>query len=482
MLGIHPTARDYTGCSFGKSKKMRIAMNHSPNIGISFARVWALLLAAIVVAGCGAAPASAPTSAIPTQATAAEPAAVAPTSPATAPTSAPAATGSPVTLTFAFPDDATSSAAALAQIKAYTGEHPGVQVTTKPIPAADYARQLLDSVGATTTDIDLFVSTDSMVPALINRKAALDLQALLAGQPALKPADFQAAALAAWQRGAALYGLPSEAVPQVMFYNQDLFASAGVAAPAPGWTWDDWLAKAKQLTVRSNDSDTVSQYGTALSTWAGMVWGNGGELLSPDGAQSLLDTPDSIAGVQFAADMVNVHRVAPAPKDAGGPDPVELFQSQKVAMLPGASSLASQLLAAKLPFRWAIAPLPIGKVAVSPISVSGLAISARSPNAQAALDFAAWVVGPAGSAIKLNSTPFIAPALHSAPTPERQITGEEAILQAIQNGRTQPQIESWPQIKALVDQALRPVWQGQQTVQAAYRQVAPNVNALLKAG
>jgi len=213
-----------------------------------------------------------------------------------------------------------------------------------------------------------------------------------------------------------------------------------------------------------------------------MVWGNGGELLNADGTQTLLDRPEAIAGVQFAADMVNVHRVAPAPKDAGGPDPIELFQNQKVAMLPGSSNLASQLLAAKLPFKWAIAPLPAGKVAVSPISVSGLAISARSPNAPAALDFAAWIVGPAGSALKLNSTPFIAPALRTTAAQERQISGEEAILQALQNGRTQPQVEAWPQVKALVDQALRPVWQGQESVQAAYQQVAPNVNALLKAG
>jgi multiple sugar transport system substrate-binding protein len=442
--------------------KMRITMNQPPNMLVCFPRVWVLLLAAII-AGCGTAPAPA----------------AAPTSAAAAPTSVPAAKPAPVTLTFAFPDDAASSAAALAQIAAYTGEHPGVQVTAKPLPAADYARRLLDSVDTNATD--LFVSTDSLVPALINRKAALDLQALLAGQPAFKPGDFEPAALAAWQRGAALYGLPADAVPQVMFYNQDLFTAAGIAAPAPGWTWDDWLAKAKQLTVRSND-DTISQYGTALSTWAGMVWGNGGELLSADGTQSLLDSPAATAGVQFAADMVNLHRVAPAPKDAGGPDPVELFQGQKVAMLPGSSSLAGKLLAAKLPFKWAIAPLPAGKVAVSPISVSGLAISARSPNAPAALDFATWIVGPTGSAIKLNSTPFIAPALRSAPAQERQITGEEAILQALQNGRTQPQVEVWPKVKALVDQALRPVWQGQKSVQAAYQAVTPDVNALLKAG
>ena len=441
---------------------------------VFFSRIGVLLLTVIILAGCGTA--IAPTA--PTSAAAAPTAAPA----AAAPTSAPVAQLQALTLTFAFPDDPASSAAAMAQITAYSGEHPQVKLVAKPLPAADYARKLLESVDSNVTGIDLFVSSDGMLPALINRKAALDLQALLAGQPTFKPGDFDPATLAAWQRGAALYGLPTDAVPQVLFYNQDLFSAAGVAAPAPGWTWDDWLAKAKQLTVRSNDSDTISQYGTALTQWSAMVWGNGGELLSADGTQTLLDRPEAAAGVQFAADMVNVHRVAPAPKDAGGPDPIELFQGQKVAMLPGASSLASRLLDAKLPFRWAIAPLPVGKVAATPISVSGLAISAHSPNAPAALDFASWIVGPAGSAFKLNNTPFIAPALRAAPAQERQITGEEAILQALQNGRTQPQIEAWPQIKALVDQALKPVWQGQSTVQAAYRQVAPDLNALLKAG
>ncbi|HEU5097471.1 MAG TPA: extracellular solute-binding protein, partial [Roseiflexaceae bacterium] len=261
-----------------------------------------------------------------------------------------------------------------------------------------------------------------------------------------------------------------------------LFDATGVAAPAPGWTWDDWLAKAKQLTVRSNDSDTISRYGTAVGPWSAMVWGNGGELLNSEGTQSLLDSPAASAGVQFAADMVNVHRVAPAPKDAGGPDPVELFQAQQVAMLPGASTMASRLLAAKLPFKWAIAPLPAGKVPVSPLNVSGLTISARSPNARAAFDFATWLVGPAGSALKLNATPFIAPVLRSAAAQERQISGEEAILQALHNGRTVPQVEVWPEVKALVDQALRPVWQGKQSVQAAYSAVAPEIDALLKAG
>jgi multiple sugar transport system substrate-binding protein len=453
---------------------------------------WILLLLATITAGCGAAPAPsapataptsvaaaapAPTQAPPAAPTSAPAASAAPTV-APAPTQAPTPSPTPATLTFVFPDDQASAAAATAQIKAYTSEHPEVQITARPLPAADYAQQLLTSIDAGAPD--LFVSADALAPALINRDAVLDLQALLAKQAALKPADFQPAALAPWQRGSALYGLPADVVPKVMFYNQDLFEANGVPAPAPGWTWDDWLAKAKQLTVRSGGN--VARYGTTLIEWSAMIWGNGGDLLSADGTQTLLTSPEATAGVQFAADMVNVHKVAPAPKDAGGPNPIELFQTQKAAMMPGASSLAGGLLAAKLPFKWAIAPLPAGKEPASPLSVSGLAISPRSPNQSAALDFAAWIVGPAGSALTANLSPFAAPALRSAAPRTANISGEEAILEALQHGRTQPQVEVWPQIKARVDQALKPVWQGKQTVAAAYKEVEPDINALLKAG
>jgi ABC-type glycerol-3-phosphate transport system substrate-binding protein len=213
-----------------------------------------------------------------------------------------------------------------------------------------------------------------------------------------------------------------------------------------------------------------------------MVWGNGGELVNEAGTQTLLGTPDAAAGVQFAADMVNVHKVAPPPKDAGGPDPVELFQSQSVAMMPGPSTLAGSLLTANLPFKLAIAPLPVGKVPASPLSVYGLAVNSRSQQQAAALEFAAWAAGPTGSSIKASLLPFAAPALRSAAPRPANITGEEAILQALEHGRTQPQVEAWPEVKALIDKALLPVWLGKQSAAAAYRLAEPQINALLKAG
>jgi ABC-type glycerol-3-phosphate transport system substrate-binding protein len=387
------------------------------------------------------------------------------------------ATSQSQTLTFAYPDDASSSAAATAWLKAYIAARPGLQLTPQPLPSQDYPQQLLGRLNSTAPDI--FVSLDTQMPTLIKRGALFDIKPLV-GDLKLKLDDFQPAGLEAWQRGPALYGLPADLTPAVMFYNRDLFATAGVVEPVSGWTWDDWLADAKKLTVTSGGQ--VSRYGTALGTWAGMVWGNGGELVSADGKRLLLDSPQAAAGVQFAADMVNVHHVAPPPQAAKGPDPVQLFKEQKVAMLPASSSLAGSLMQANLPFKWAIAPFPAGAVAATPVSVAGLALSAKGQNQRAALDFAAWVVGPDGQAAAASTRPFAAPALRAAPARPTNIPGAEEIFQSAPFGRTLPQVERWPEIANTINEALVPVWQGQATAAAAYAHVAPKINDMLTTG
>jgi multiple sugar transport system substrate-binding protein len=413
-----------------------------------YLRACALALAAAVSVGCGAPSASQPS-----------------------------ASGQPVTLTYAFPNDAASSAAATALIKAYTTARPEVTIEPLPLPAQDYAKLLLTQLDGDPPD--MFVNVDAQAPALINRGAVLDLQPLLAEALKLKADDFQPGALAPWQHNGGLYGLPSDLTPAVMFYNRDLFTANGVAEPALNWTWDDWLANAQQLTAKSGDQ--IIRHGTAVAAWTAMVWGNGGELVSPDGKRLLLDSPEAAAGVQFAADMVNIHHVAPPPQIAGGPDPVALFKAQQVAMMPAPSSMAAGLLDAKLPFKWGIAPLPTGKVQVSPISVAALAISAKSPNTRPALDFAGWAIGPNGQAVTASILPFAAPALRAVPARPLDIFGAPAIGQSLPFGRTQPALEAWPQVAKIVNDALAPVWQGKTTAAAAYAAMTPQANALLAA-
>jgi multiple sugar transport system substrate-binding protein len=414
----------------------------------------ALALLAVLGVACGAPSASAPA--------------------AEAPSTAAAAT----TLTYAFPDDAASSAAAQALIAAYTKARPGIQIVPQPLPAKDYAQQLLARLE--NNPPDMFVSLDTQAPALIKSGALLDIQPMLQGDNKLNLDDFQPLGIDPWQREGALYGLPSDLAPMVMFYNRDMFAAAGVAEPKPGWTWNDWLANAKKLTLTSGSD--VSRFGTALMPWGAMVWGNGGDLISADGKRALLDSPEAAAGVQFAADMVNVHHVAPLPALAGGPDPVQLFKDQKVAMLPASSSTAGSLTQAKLPFSWAIAPFPSGKVAATSLSVSGLALSAKTKNAGAALQFATWAVGAEGQAATASALPFAVPAQRSAPARPSNVAGADMIARSVEFGRTLPQVAQWPAIANEVNTALVPVFEGKTTAALAYQKVAPKINALLTTG
>ncbi|HEX5690684.1 MAG TPA: extracellular solute-binding protein, partial [Roseiflexaceae bacterium] len=99
---------------------------------------------------------------------------------ATQPTAASTAT----TLTYAFPDDAASTAAAQALIAAYKQAHAGVEIVPQPLPAKEYAQQLLSRLESNPPD--LFVSLDAQAPALIERGALLDLKPMLTGDITLK--------------------------------------------------------------------------------------------------------------------------------------------------------------------------------------------------------------------------------------------------------------------------------------------------------
>ena len=59
-----------------------------------------------------------------------------------------------------------------------------------------------------------------------------------------------------------LYALHTHADTQLVFYNPDLLAAAGVSAPPSDWTWQHLLDRARELTRRQRAKPV---YGFALS-------------------------------------------------------------------------------------------------------------------------------------------------------------------------------------------------------------------------
>jgi multiple sugar transport system substrate-binding protein len=147
----------------------------------------------------------------------------------------------------------------------------------------------------------------------------------------------------------------------IMGYNKDLFDAAGVPYPAEDWTMDDMLEAALALTTEdvwgfSGYYDTVVGLGNEQGIALVGPWG--GEVLDETETKILLDTPEAKAGLQFFADLIHVHKVAPLPAQAQAMTQ-GVWVSGTSAMFPLAS-WGTPTLVEFANFGWDVAPWPAG--------------------------------------------------------------------------------------------------------------------------
>jgi multiple sugar transport system substrate-binding protein len=102
-----------------------------------------------------------------------------------------------------------------------------------------------------------------------------------------------------------------------MGYNIDLFEKYGVDVPSPDWTWDDFRAVAEKMTVKE---DNVFGYGGYYGGTLGLgneigialVGGAGGKVFEDDESKIIVDSAESIAGLNFWAQLLK-DEIAPSP-------------------------------------------------------------------------------------------------------------------------------------------------------------------------
>lgn len=148
-------------------------------------------------------------------------------------------------------------------IDAFEAENPGIHISTVMI------EDLLGMGGAFSSNWSADAYTKlaaaaDVIEAVATRTAVeqgafLDLSEFFATDTTLTPDAFYPGLLESVQFDGKTYSVPTEASYQMINYNKTLFDKAGVAYPEPGWTWADFLATAKALTVGSGDS--VTQWG-----------------------------------------------------------------------------------------------------------------------------------------------------------------------------------------------------------------------------
>jgi multiple sugar transport system substrate-binding protein len=161
------------------------------------------------------------------------------------------------------------------------------------------------------------------------------------------------------------YGTPRDGVWTAVMYNKALFDEFGVDYPKPGWTLDDYLAKAKALTSEEKGTwGTVAGGPGSLSWDVGFCWNMGFEIVSEDGRQvkGLLDSEESIWAIQWMIDLLVTHKVSPQAEimeSLGGED--YAFNSGKVGMGVGNGWILADMRELPFPIDQEEAPVKPGK-------------------------------------------------------------------------------------------------------------------------
>lgn len=279
----------------------------------------------------------------------------------------------------------------------------------------------------------------------------------------------------------------------ILYYNKDLFDKAGVAYPTNDWTWDDMLAAAKKLTLDTNGDGKIDQWGFAVNNvvwvWAAFVWAHGGDILSPDRKQCLLQSPEAIEALKFYYGMLTDQKVSPPP----GALPQQSWAgdwmtTQAVAMGLFGPWFRPTLVTMDKPFKWDVAYPPkdpkTGKRGfVVYTDMWGMSPNTKVP--QQTWDFMKFLTSKAGQQewTDLIGARFISPIKEVAQSDKWLHYGGssgEIILDSLSFSQVPPvNFGNANEVENTWDQEFGTVISGQQTVEQAVKKICDQVTPIL---
>ncbi len=232
----------------------------------------------------------------------------------------------------------TTYAAAVDAFKSLAEEfhdlNPDVRVRVVPLlepGSLPYAELLYQTV--TTADTGLFW----IDPTATRYGLVKDLSPFIDADATFEPDDFYPGLLDVHRWEGSTWALPCCLGVGLIRYNRQAFREAGIPYPKAGWTLDDFLRIAQQLTLR--EDETVLRYGFVDLTDASFesfVLGQVGGLTDPASGLPALDTQEVVQAVQWTTDLALLHGVMPNPYQNTTKDLTqEMVESGEVAMWSG---------------------------------------------------------------------------------------------------------------------------------------------------
>ncbi len=232
-----------------------------------------------------------------------------------------------VKLVLSVPADQKTRGMYRSMVAAFEKRRPHVTVQILEVPANYYGKVLVMIAGRNAPD--LMWMGQSFAEFAV-RGVFLDLSERIRREVDLS--EYLPQALSWYQVNGRQYGIPFGVDMNFVVYNKALFDEAGVAYPTDDWTLDEFLEKARRLTLDRDGDGRPEQYGfygkLEQSTF-------GAEVIAPDGSEPRCNSPEMIEYLQANLDLAEKWGVSPRPDDSDTQslDTYAYFRQKKAAMM-----------------------------------------------------------------------------------------------------------------------------------------------------
>lgn len=354
---------------------------------------------------------------------------------------------------------------------AFEAQHPDIKVNVEVADWDSYWEKLRVLMAGGTPP-DVFAMDAPLFLDWQSRGVLLNLQPYLDKEPTILDGVYPIT-LQAYKTPDGYFGLPRDFQTIMLYYNKDMFDAAGQSYPTDAWTWDDFRAAAKALTLDKDGDGTTDQWGFWAEVldpepyWGSVIWSHGGDIVDLAAGKTLISSPEATAGFQFISDMWLTDKSMPTEQ--------QLAQYGYDGFLSGISAMGvsghwSVPDYATVAFKWDIAPLPIGPAGrATGVNSAGFVIAKDSPNPDAAWEFVKYAFSDAGQselakiglAIPVRQSVAESPAYLEQPTK----IDHSLYVKALDYAHLKPVFKGYEEWSAAVGDALHTVWSGEATLE-----------------
>ncbi|HSC70593.1 MAG TPA: ABC transporter substrate-binding protein [Candidatus Methylomirabilis sp.] len=289
---------------------------------------------------------------------------------------------------------------------AFEKEHPDITLTLVDSPFTGFHDKAITLFQAQKLADVLMVQVD-----WVAEYADLGMLEPLDGWLLKEPKEFLANIPAAFQqkwRGKQYY-LPLHSGCVALYWNTEIFKSAGI--PGPPKTWDEYVQIARKVTnpekkifattatlqIEPPTNMTYDIYPLILQA--------GGDILDEKANKAAFNSPAGVKAIEWYVDLVNKHKVAvPGVLSNGEKEKRANFGAGNIAMMfegPWGVAIQKNL---NPNLKYDTAPLPKGMTTGTVVRGALDTMTTQAQNKEAAWKFLRWISGPVGNEMWAKGT------------------------------------------------------------------------------